>query len=103
MLDGLGPHHSDQPNESLRPTFSDTLKFGVGGYGSGSQPVAESKSGVQSRINESTRVFLIGESSNPSSQPPLSNPVSTQKEPPPSIDEFLACYLLGKFGESQFL
>ena len=47
VLDGIGPNHSAQPTEPLRSTFSDTLKFGLGSYGSGSQPTVESKPGFQ--------------------------------------------------------
>ena len=38
LLDGFGHHNSDHPYEPLRSTFSDALKFGVGGHGSGEKP-----------------------------------------------------------------
>jgi len=36
ILDGVGPNHSAQSTEPIRSTFSDTLKFVLGSYGSGS-------------------------------------------------------------------
>ena len=45
MLDGFGHQNSDQRYEPLRSTFSDALKFGVGGHGSCVKPTAKLKSG----------------------------------------------------------
>ena len=98
LLDGLRLNHTDQPCKPTRPTFSDTLKFGVGGHGCGIQPAVESKSSLQSGTNEPTRILPLGESSAPVPQVPLHDPVRSQSDPNPSIGEFLACYLLGKVG-----
>ena len=96
MLDGIGPDHSAQPTEPFRSTFSDTLKFGLGSYGSGSQPTVESKPGVQPRPSESTRVFLEGGTSHQNSQQPLlENPV-LGKSLTSSLEDFVSCCLLGK-------
>jgi len=71
LLDGIGPHHSDQPIEPIRLTFSDALKFRLGSYGSGSQPTVESKLGHQPRTDESTRVILVGVLSPEPPTPPV--------------------------------
>ena len=74
-LDGLRLNSNDQPDEPPRPTFSNALKFGMGGNGSGFKPDAESKSGLQSGTNKLTRVLPLGESSTPNPQYPLPHPM----------------------------
>jgi len=65
LLDRIRSHHSGQPTEPIRLTFSDAFKFELGSSGGGSQPTIELKLSHQSRSNEPTRVILIGKPSNP--------------------------------------
>jgi len=101
VLAGSGPNHSAQPTEPIRPTFSDTLKFGVGSYGSGSQPTVESKPGLQPRPSEFVGVFLKGGSSHQLPPQSLSGTPLPNHSVSNSLETFVSCCLLGKvWGES---
>jgi len=69
MLDGFEHHNSNQPHEPLWSTFSDALKFGVGGHGSGVNPTAF--------------------------QPAVPEPVLHQADPIPSGGEVLSLLFTG--------
>jgi len=96
LSDGLKLNHLDKLDEPPWPTFSDALRFGMGGNGSGFKPDAELKSGLQSGTNEPIRVLPLGESSTPNPQSPSPDAILPQSDPNLSVGEFLACCLLGK-------
>jgi len=78
VLDGVRPHHTAYPSEPARVTFSDALKFGLESSGGSLNPIFEPKPSLQSRVNEHTRVLLIGDTFNPSHEiPSINHPYPT--------------------------
>ena len=98
VLDGSRCNSSGQPTPVRPVSYSDTLKLGVGSHGCTKMPYSESEFCPDLRQSQPTRNFSLGRwpKSNVNDPLPENYPPNLHQPPSISLEELLACCLLGK-------